>query len=334
MRGARKVPRNAALDEHHDLLFDDGRDEELPGLRVVVDVLGQQSRIGQTEPRMRCGNFRLVARNLRLQGGAQRLELCRVQQWVDLAHRDKSPCFDQQPLGIGQISLPVLLSLVPCQVLIELLKGCDRVHGLGIRQRGSQQQGRHKGQWEHPYQYGVAGRYDLAGDIRFGTAIGMNQKAALLSQLRIDRSETPEDPEAGKRRRWLMAIGALIVLAIVVASWWYVSASSRVNVHTVVAKAVPGASAGSAPAGGSLLDASGYVVALREATVSGKAIYKVIEVLVQEGQAVKEGEILARLDDTNTRAALEQSRAQVTQLDAALSAARIAADDARPVYLR
>src|SRR5580704_2729824 len=72
----------------------------------------------------------------------------------------------------------------------------------------------------------------------------------------------------------------------------------------------------------------------REATVSGKAIYKVIEVLVQEGQAVKEGEILARLDDTNTRAALEQSRAQVTQLDAALSAARIAADDARPVYLR
>jgi RND family efflux transporter MFP subunit len=57
-------------------------------------------------------------------------------------------------------------------------------------------------------------------------------------------------------------------------------------------------------------------------------------VLVQEGQAVKEGEILARLDDTNTRAALEQSRAQVTQLDAALSAARIAADDARPVYLR
>jgi len=162
----------------------------------------------------------------------------------------------------------------------------------------------------------------------------MNQKAALLSQLRIDRSETPEDPEAGKRRRWLMAIGALIVLAIVVASWWYVSASSRVNVHTVVAKAVPGASAGSAPAGGSLLDASGYVVALREATVSGKAIYKVIEVLVQEGQAVKEGEILARLDDTNTRAALEQSRAQVTQLDAALSAARIAADDARPVYLR
>jgi RND family efflux transporter MFP subunit len=162
----------------------------------------------------------------------------------------------------------------------------------------------------------------------------MDQKAALLSQLRIDRSEPPEDAEASKRRRWLLAVGALVVLAIVVASWWYVSASSRLGVHTVVVQAAPGASAGAAPAGGSLLDASGYVVALREATVSGKAIYKVTEVLVQEGQAVKEGQVIARLDDTNARAALEQSKASVKQLEASLAAARTAADDARPVYSR
>jgi RND family efflux transporter MFP subunit len=162
----------------------------------------------------------------------------------------------------------------------------------------------------------------------------MDQKAALLSQLRIDRSEPPQEAEAGKRRRWLLAVGALVMLAVVVASWWYVSSSSRVGVHTAVAQAVPGGSAGAAPAGGSLLDASGYVVALREATVSGKAIYKVTEVLVQEGQAVKEGEVIARLDDTNARAVLEQSKAQVKQLEASLAAARIAADDDRPVYLR
>jgi RND family efflux transporter MFP subunit len=143
----------------------------------------------------------------------------------------------------------------------------------------------------------------------------MNQKAALLSQLRIDRPETPPDPDAVNRRRWLLAIGAVLV-------------------HSVVAQAAVSAGAGSAPTGGSLLDASGYVVALREATVSGKAIYKVVDVLIQEGQAVKQGEVIARLDDTNARAALEQSKAQVNQLEAALSAARIAADDARPVYLR
>jgi RND family efflux transporter MFP subunit len=162
----------------------------------------------------------------------------------------------------------------------------------------------------------------------------MNEKAALLNQLRIDRSETPEDPEARRRRRWILAIGALIVLLIVVASWWYISASSRIVVHVAVAQATPAATAGSAPSGGSLLDASGYVVALREATVSGKAIYKVTEVMIQEGQSVKEGEVIARLDDTNSRAALEQSKAQVKQLEAALAAAQTAADDARPVYQR
>jgi RND family efflux transporter MFP subunit len=162
----------------------------------------------------------------------------------------------------------------------------------------------------------------------------MDQKAALLSQLRIDRSEAAEDPEAGRRRRWMIGIGALIVLLIVIASGWYLSVASRVSVHVAVAQATPGGGEGSAPGGGSLLDASGYVVALREATVSGKAIYKVTDVLIQEGQAVKEGEVIARLDDTNARAALEQSKAQVKQLEAALAAARIAADDARPVYQR
>jgi RND family efflux transporter MFP subunit len=162
----------------------------------------------------------------------------------------------------------------------------------------------------------------------------MDQKAALLNQLRIDRSEPPEDPQAGRRRRWMLVIASVVVLIAVVASWRYVLTSSRVSVRETIAQASPNGGSATAPAGGSLLDASGYVVALREATVSGKAIYKVIDVLIQEGQAVKEGEIIARLDDTNARAGLEQSKAQVKQLEAALAAARVAADDARPVYLR
>ena len=65
----------------------------------------------------------------------------------------------------------------------------------------------------------------------------MDQKAALLSQLRIDRSEAAEDPEAGRRRRWMIGIGALIVLLIVIASGWYLSVASRVSVHVAVAQA-------------------------------------------------------------------------------------------------
>ena len=116
--------------------------------------------------------------------------------------------------------------------------------------------------------------------------------------------------------------------------WVFASAHEGIPVHTVVAKAITTSSGGEVARGGSLLDASGYVVALRQATVSAKAIYKVNEVLVQEGQAVKQGQIIARLDDTNARAALEQSKAQVKQLEASLAAAKLAADDALPIFKR
>jgi len=152
----------------------------------------------------------------------------------------------------------------------------------------------------------------------------MNDKAALLDQLRIDRAQTVQ--ERNFRWRWPIGLGAA-ALAAVAAAWSL--AHPGVSVHSVIARAVPEAAAGA-----SLLDASGYVVALREATVSAKSIYKVDEVLVQEGQAVKQGELMARLDDTNARAALAQSKAQVKQLQAALNAARVAAADARPSFLR
>jgi RND family efflux transporter MFP subunit len=160
----------------------------------------------------------------------------------------------------------------------------------------------------------------------------MDSKTELLDQLRIDRSQVPQQQGAGKRWRWVI-IGALVVLAAGACIWVFRLSNDGIPVHTVLAKAVASSADGVSTAG-SLLDASGYVVALRQATVSAKAIYKVNELLVQEGQAVKAGQVIARLDDTNARAALEQSKAQVQQLGAALAAARLADEDARPTYLR
>ena len=161
----------------------------------------------------------------------------------------------------------------------------------------------------------------------------MDQKTALLDQLRIDRAQTPQRPPASNWRRWLIG-GACVVMIAALLFWLLGAARGGVPVRAVTAKAIstPGTAGGSA--GGSLLDASGYVVALRQASVSAKAIYKVNEVLVQEGQPVKQGQVLAKLDDTNARAALEQSKAQVKQLEAALVAAKLAADDTRPIFLR
>ncbi|GEM_PF-1393802 len=86
--------------------------------------------------------------------------------------------------------------------------------------------------------------------------------------------------------------------------------------------------------GVSVLDASGYIVARREATVSAKTTGRVRALYIEEGQRVRAGEIIARLDDSNTLAALAQARAQLAQAEANLEAARIALADARPIFLR
>ena len=59
-----------------------------------------------------------------------------------------------------------------------------------------------------------------------------------------------------------------------------------------------------------MLNASGYVTARRRATISSKITGKVVEVNVEEGMAVREGQVLARLDDANPRAALAFAEAQ------------------------
>ena len=79
--------------------------------------------------------------------------------------------------------------------------------------------------------------------------------------------------------------------------------------------------AGGPSAAGAVLNASGYVVARRRATVSSKVTGKVIDILIEEGHPVQEGQILAHLDDTQPRAALALAEAQLA------SAHKAAAED-------
>jgi RND family efflux transporter MFP subunit len=68
----------------------------------------------------------------------------------------------------------------------------------------------------------------------------------------------------------------------------------------------------STAAGGAetLLNASGYVTARRDATVSSKVTGKVIEVLVEEGMKVEVGQVLARIDSSNVEKSLHLAEAQ------------------------
>lgn len=114
-----------------------------------------------------------------------------------------------------------------------------------------------------------------------------------LASLHIDRSD-----RGGGSTPWLwLAIVVLVLLAAGGAGWWWISS---VQAATVRVAQVEEAAAGSP----GVLNASGYVVARRRATVSSKITGRVIDVLVDEGMAVKAGQVLARLDDTLARANL------------------------------
>jgi multidrug efflux pump subunit AcrA (membrane-fusion protein) len=152
----------------------------------------------------------------------------------------------------------------------------------------------------------------------------VGDKSSLLEQLRIDRETRPSSSGVG----WRWWIAGILALLLLPAGWFLFAAPSGVPVHVAVARAIAAAEAGSpAASGGSLLDASGYVVALRQAAVSGKSVYKVVDVLIEAGQHVKKDQVIARLDDTNNHAAQLQAQAQVKSAEATLAAAKTAFAD-------
>ena len=150
----------------------------------------------------------------------------------------------------------------------------------------------------------------------------MDDKAALLNQLRIDRTEPPR---SGSARIWIIAVGALIVIAAATGGWFW-RRSTDVPVH--LAEPQPVADAGAASAG-SILDASGYIVARRQATVASKITGKMVELDIEEGDHVKEGQVIARLDDSNVRAALAATHAQLDFAKAGLAETEVNLANAR-----
>jgi RND family efflux transporter MFP subunit len=137
------------------------------------------------------------------------------------------------------------------------------------------------------------------------------EKGALLHQLRIDRGLREEAPEV---RRWpWLAGGALVIVLIGVGLWFMKSGHTAIAVHTAMAQ--PMTSGGPSA---SVLDATGYVTARRQATVSAQITGTMTEVLIEEGDHVKAGQVLARLDDTSQRAALAQAEAQLHSAQALL----------------
>ncbi|WP_298579712.1 efflux RND transporter periplasmic adaptor subunit [uncultured Luteimonas sp.] len=150
----------------------------------------------------------------------------------------------------------------------------------------------------------------------------MNTNADLLRELRIDRSPGPPPSRKGL---WI-AVGSIIAIAVLVLlGWWLFGRERALPVRTATAVSL---AAGDAPA--SVLDASGYVVARRMATVSSKITGRVREVLIEEGMQVEEGQVMATLDpvDADAQRALSASQLGAARSDIARVQAQLAEAEA------
>jgi len=150
------------------------------------------------------------------------------------------------------------------------------------------------------------------------------ERSELVSQLRIERDERP----GRSRARLLVAIVVLLSVAGVVL-WLTLGRAATPSVRTVVAR-----DAAQSASAASVLDATGYVTARRQATVSAKITGKVVEVLIEEGMRVNEGDVMARLDDTEAKAQLALSQAQLTAARSQLAELRAQLAQAERDYTR
>jgi RND family efflux transporter MFP subunit len=138
-------------------------------------------------------------------------------------------------------------------------------------------------------------------------------KSELLGQLRIDRSETTTAPR-GRRAALVAAVVVLVLALLALGGWWMLRRTAATEVAVATATAPPSSGAGAA----AVLQATGYVTARREATVSAQITGTLTQVLIEEGEHVDKGQVLALLDDTAQKAALAQAQAQLNAAQAQL----------------
>lgn len=147
-----------------------------------------------------------------------------------------------------------------------------------------------------------------------------------LAALKIERTRKPV-PGSG-RRRPRTAIALVLVMTAAAAAWLFLDAYKAIEVEaTPVVLFHPSQNV-------TLLNATGFVVAQRKASVASKATGRLVWLGVVEGSRVKEGEVIARLESSDVAATLEQTQANVKLAEANLEQARAELRDAQVALRR
>jgi len=152
-----------------------------------------------------------------------------------------------------------------------------------------------------------------------------------LSKLRIDR-----DAQSAPMRKALVRNLVLFVVAIVLtaAIAMIVRARAVPSVQVLTASVDAGAGNGGSAGGSTIVTANGYVVARTKASVSAKTAGRLAYLGVSEGSFVRQGDVIARLDNADFEAAVVQARANIASADAAVIEARADRDQVTTEHQR
>jgi RND family efflux transporter MFP subunit len=149
-------------------------------------------------------------------------------------------------------------------------------------------------------------------------------KGADLSGLKID--DRARSSGSGRRKKRLLATAGVVILLM--------TAAFLVTRTGTPLVAVAEARLGGDPAMATLLNASGYITPRRRATIAAKITARVVDVYVDEGMVVAEGQLLARLDDSDAQRRLQAARAERSATVAQIASLRVNLVDAEREWRR
>jgi len=147
-----------------------------------------------------------------------------------------------------------------------------------------------------------------------------------LSKLKIDKSVRTFRPAKRKKLIYWAVAFLLIIIAGFLYFSGFISPSVPVEIATI-SQVYPSQTL-------SQLNASGYVVAQRKAAVASKVTGRLVSLMVEEGSRVKEGQVIARLENEDAIAAREQAEANLKVTRANLEGARAELEEASLTFNR
>lgn len=134
----------------------------------------------------------------------------------------------------------------------------------------------------------------------------METKNADLSSLRINRNNNLKNPEqSGKMFKMIGTIAGIILLLLVIYFGWKSITNPAIEVKLAAATLQ------SPSQTNAVLTASGYIVAQRKAAVASKGTGRLVYLGVVEGDRVQKDQVIARIDDSDIKAQLEQAKANL-----------------------